>query len=265
MGCDIHILAEVRQNETLMGEFKLQYNRLILFIKSLFMEVEMPQRKWKVNTDKVFPNPWHADKQKQDEYAKNGMEVPDWQLDEFNSIPDDNRSYDWFSVLANVRNGYGFAGVNTGTGFRVIAEPRGVPIDATREWKETVDRWGSDMHSKSYLTLEDFDAFDWNQVTMKTGAVKLEEYMELRQNQDAPNSYCGSVGGQNIITISQEEADEHIKNGNPNFHSKTIYVQYYWPVVYSEWFDYKIKNTVEPLRKLKKKYGDARIVFGFDN
>lgn len=44
----------------------------------------------------------------------------------------DGRNYDTFAMLANVRNGRGFAGVKTGDGFPFIAEPRGLPDDFQR-------------------------------------------------------------------------------------------------------------------------------------
>lgn len=39
------------------------------------------------------------------------------------------RNYDLFAILANIRNGSGFAGVPTGEGFVPISEPRGIPQD----------------------------------------------------------------------------------------------------------------------------------------
>lgn len=238
MGCDIHIIAEVKPKKNLL-------QRLMFWTKP---------PSWKVNSARVFPNPWY----------KEGAEA-EFQKGEYLATPEDGRNYDWFSILADVRNGYGFAGVMTGQAFKVIAEPRGVPYDATKEWKETVERWDNDMHSKSYLTLEDFDSFDWNQVTMKTGAVTLEQYNVLRKENSVPNVWCGSVSGQNIVTISQEDADNHILHPIQELEGKTIYVQYYWPVIYRDWFEDKFENIIEPLRKLKSKNKDARLVFGFDN
>jgi len=248
MGCDIHIKCEVKRKD-----------------------------KWELNTDKVFPNPWY----------KEGSEDK-WNKDEFQDIPDDGRNYDWFAILADVRNGRGFAGVSTGSGFDVIAEPRGVPEDATEEWKEEVKSWDCDMHSQSYLTLEDFDNFDWNQFTMKYGVISLGQYEKLRGTTNCPNSWSGASCGGNIITVSTDIADAILanpeiglkveegkgfwrdkivtidKNGKPASEFD-IKVSYEWPVHYSEWFEHKIKNVVEPMRKLKETYGDVRIVFGFDN
>ena len=45
------------------------------------------------------------------------------------------RNYNLFAILANVRNGRGFAGAKTGEGFIPISEPRGFPMDACEETK----------------------------------------------------------------------------------------------------------------------------------
>lgn len=224
MGCDIHIIAEVRVNG-----------------------------KWEPNQERVFPNP---------DYKKDSKH--DWEKDEFKCYPESNRSYDWFSILADVRNGYGFAGTLTSEGFNVIAEPRGIPHDASDQWKKEVKEWGSDMHSISWLTISDFDKFDWSQSTVKKGVISLDEYKKLRGSNQTPNGWCGSVSGKNIRTLSEKEADEFLnKEQEPN--EEELYVQYQWSVIYSDWFKWKIKNIIEPLRQLTIKYGDARICFGFDN
>lgn len=64
-------------------------------------------------------------------------------------------------MLANVRNGVGFAGCDTGDGFTPISEPRGLPEDVTAEVKEASDRWGVDGHSHSWVILAELLAYDW--------------------------------------------------------------------------------------------------------
>lgn len=239
MGCDIHIIAEVK-------------------IDGVWVENEMP----------VFPNPYHARyKERQLEAVGNGddnFQVPDYAKEEFSAYPESCRNYDWFAILANVRNGRGFAGVKTGQGFAVIAEPRGLPNDASQVWLKTVDEWRSDMHSHSFLYPEDFKNFDFNQVTMKQGIIPIEEYQKLREKNEAPKEWCGGISGPSIITVDVHEADQLLSFGEL---SKDIryHVRYEWPVVYREWFAYEITNIVEPLEKLKGLHQDARIVFGFDN
>lgn len=81
------------------------------------------------------------------------------------------RNYDLFAILANVRNGYGFAGVTTGRGFNVISGPRGLPEDCDARIKSVSDSWGQDGHSHSHHTLAELLAFDWTQVAQKIGVV----------------------------------------------------------------------------------------------
>src|ERR1700760_96312 len=44
-----------------------------------------------------------------------------------------DRSYDTFAILADVRNGHGFAGVSTGEGFTPVSMPKGLPGDLSPE------------------------------------------------------------------------------------------------------------------------------------
>lgn len=298
MGCDIHTIAEVKENGV-----------------------------WKRNTDIIFKNPYF------DETEKNKPKKEQWDfvLNEFSSNPPSSSNYDWFAILADVRNGIGFAGISTGEGFSVIAEPKGLPDDISEEGlkffcygitddeelmdeetlnergeyvyyvsRDTANKWvndyGSkmitidgenfvtncDYHSDSYLTVEDFDNFDWNQLTMKYGVVPLEQYKDLRLLNKSPKEWCGAISGGNIVTISEDEADK-ILDGNTELmltrHDRfsrvepetkpasewDVEVGYQWSVLYSEAFEHNINGTVEPLRKLSEKYEDARIVFSFDN
>ena len=88
MGCDIHIIAEVKENGV-----------------------------WRSNTEKVFLNPYYEmyNKMKTENPAryketKNG----NWMnVNKFMDTPSSGKSYNWFSVLSDVRNGVGFAGIKT--------------------------------------------------------------------------------------------------------------------------------------------------------
>jgi len=240
MGCDIHIIAEVKENG-----------------------------KWKVNIDKVFKNSYFDPKNDYEPFQN-----------EFSETPPGNRNYDWFSLLANVRNGYGFAGVKTGEGFTPIAFPKGVPKDATQEWKKNVEEWDCDMHSHSYLSLEEFKNFDWTQVTIKAGVISLEQYKKLKDTAETPDSWSGGISGGNIVTVDSLTADKILngkikkitkesKYGRPEetraVEDWNIYVDYRWPILYSDWFENNLKAVVPAMEKLKEKYEDVRLVFGFDN
>lgn len=69
-------------------------------------------------------------------------------------IDGDQRSYNTFAMLADVRNGYGFAGCRTSTGFPVIRERRGLPEDLAAE----VDEDNGLLINKSDLVC----AWDWD-------------------------------------------------------------------------------------------------------
>lgn len=252
MGCDIHVMCEVKNN----GE-------------------------WKINTENVFPDGhilWckEYNKEAYNSYIESGR-------NEFTDSPDDGRFYDWFGLLADVRNGRGFAGVITGEGFTPISEPKGIPLDATDEWKEYAGRWEGDMHSQSYLTLREFLNYDWEKTTKKAGYIPIQEYKTLRETKQSPESWSGGVSGKDIVNISMEEADkllsgEIIQHELKNFYGEVIetveislddnkgkYVFYIWEVNYKEWFQNKFEQWVTPMQQLKEKYEDVRVVFGFDN
>lgn len=71
------------------------------------------------------------------------------------------RHYLTFSVLADVRNGYGFAGVQTYSPVTPIAPPRGLPADISDDARDWLD--DREDHSASWLTLDEIEAYDWDQ------------------------------------------------------------------------------------------------------
>lgn len=66
------------------------------------------------------------------------------------------RNYYLFSILADVRNGYGDGYVE------YICETKGVPDDASIGYKHIVNMWGGDGHSHSYFTLSELLDIDWD-------------------------------------------------------------------------------------------------------
>lgn len=205
-------------------------------------ESMMKDGKWSINTKPVFP--------------------PGWNEKEKQTGPSQGRSYSWFAVLADVRNG-GYNGEPKR--FTAISEPKGVPEDATEEWKEYVDQWGYDLHSISFLSVPDFDNFDWNQVATFRAYISLDQYKELRESKGVPSSYAGGVSGLDIINISMEDADKHLETPNPEYKGKKAFVLYTWNVIYEEVIGGYKEEYVEPMRELLKEYEDVRLVFGFDN
>lgn len=116
------------------------------------------------------------------------------------------RNYGLFGMLANVRNGYGFAGVDTGDGYKPIAEPKGLPGDVCAQIAADSERWGVDGHSHSHFTVAELLAYDWEgQTTTKRGVVNALEYLLWKQSDTpGPGQYSGSVFGGLVEHIGEE-------------------------------------------------------------
>lgn len=140
MGCDIHMFAEKKVNG-----------------------------KWE-KLGKVFKNRYYNPEQEskidEDGYEYNA---------EFTDEPWEGRNYDLFAILADVRNGRGFAGTYTGEGFIPIAETKGIPLDASEEVKKEYEYWGCDAHSASWFTLKELKDYDWQQSTFTHGNTETYE------------------------------------------------------------------------------------------
>lgn len=77
-------------------------------------------------------------------------------LPAINNMPCD-RNYWAFAVLADVRNGIGFAGIKTGSPVTPIAPPRGLPDDRAEIAGDLGD------HSYSWVTLAELRSVDLDQ------------------------------------------------------------------------------------------------------
>lgn len=116
-----------------------------------------------------------------------------------------DRNYDLFSMLANVRNGFGFAGCDTGDGFKPIAMPRNLPFDVSPEVKDESDRYGCDGHSHSWLTLAELKSYDWKgQVSKHRGWVDAWNFVLWRKG-GKPQSWSDGISGQMVEHISNQK------------------------------------------------------------
>lgn len=105
------------------------------------------------------------------------------------------RNYDEFAILADVRNGYGFAGVDTGDGYVPLAKPKGLPDDVSLSIRERSDSWDIDGHSHSFLTLKELIADEdyWSQTTKKRGIVTNKQAEEFYGQGKLPDSWSGGM------------------------------------------------------------------------
>lgn len=191
------------------------------------------------------------------------------------------RSYDTFAILANVRNGSGFAGCDTGDGFKPISEPRGLPADVSPEVAAESESWGPDGHSHSHLTVAELLAYDWTQETKKRGWVSGPEFFEWsrwqRQQGEGPETYSGGVWGQSVQHVTAQEMERRVedllKTVPSDYQQRKTAVQtrladYHccveWGTPYYRQAQYFLAQVMPRLWRLGKPE-DVRIVFWFDN
>lgn len=191
------------------------------------------------------------------------------------------RNYDLFAILADVRNGRGFAGIKTGEGFNPIASPRGIPEDASTEYKTIADDYGRDGHSHSHMTVRDLMDFDWTQTTTLQGWVDAPTWAKWsrydRHHDAGPRSYCGGISGQNVKHVTPEEMDELLLPVASIYTSerekfaeniKDTYALASWHVTYADAVGSFFTRTLPKLLALAggtSGIDDVRIVFFFDN
>jgi len=173
-----------------------------------------------------------------------------------------HRNYNLFAVLANVRNGRGFAGCPTGVSFKPISMPRGLPDDVTEYVKLDSDKWDGDGHGHSWLLLSEVLNYDYEQKTTLFGVFSEEEY--IAQKDGIKTGYCGDVAGRNVEEICQTLMDKIISGEFKRDENTSYYVQLAWEETYrdaigKQWFD-----TLENMKSLGNP-DDVRLVFWFDN
>lgn len=193
--------------------------------------------KWKTNHKKIFPL-----------------------YDEMIEEPYAYCNYNLFAILADVRNGYGFAGCKTGDAFNPIDEWKGLPEDVTKYTKEHLFSGG---YGESYYTLTELEQYDWQQHHKSYGLVEYDEYANTVAKGKMPSSWCGGVGGPNVEVISDSQFPLKGKKKNTKY-----YVEGYLPSeTYAEAVGSFYNTTMPLLHTLVPKDGttdDVRIIFNFD-
>lgn len=190
------------------------------------------------------------------------------------------RNYRLFAMLANVRNGYGVAGSDTGDGLEPIAEPRGIPEDAA----EITKRWAEDLdgHSRSHHTLAQLLSYDLTRKTTLRGFVNAREFHlwdgHWRNEGESPKSWSSGVWGPKIRKVEEEEMrellllhvpkgvygkelDEHL-DAEPLQH---VYTHCEWDRFYWQLAGELTEKAIPIMLAAKVPYDDVRIVFYFDN
>jgi hypothetical protein len=185
----------------------------------------------------------------------------DWDVPDLEGTPDifRNRNYDLFGILADVRNGTGFAGCVTGSGWPSIAPDRGIPSDSTVTDEERDDYTIGD-HSFTWVSLDELKAFDWDGTTAKAyGIVEREEWARMqRENESRPRMWCGGISGAGVVVATPDS----VMDGQMAMLFTHVRIEWQetareatgdWPGTVLPWLDALAAG--QPLR----------LVFGFDS
>lgn len=160
------------------------------------------------------------------------------------------RNYELFAFLADVRNGYGFAGVKTGEPVVPQFADRGLP-DGEGERDYLGD------HSFTWATLRELYEAPWDTTFTSTGVVYESTYLAWDRT-GSPRSWCGGIMGKDIVVIDEAAYPAHIKAPNERTH---IRVTWTWKPLIECGFRRWVDSLVAEGRDLD----NTRVLIGFDS
>ncbi len=206
------------------------------------------------------------------------------------------RHYFLFAWLANVRNGYGFAGIPTHTPVEPLQSERGLPldfpVDAHKNHPLTCKAAQQANHRRLYLDhptwLEDeYDRlrherfvnmgdhnFGWltadeildgkkPTTSEKAGVIDLSHWEEWKTYRKEPRvSYSAGIMGATVLVADMMEGDVDLMvKLHANTDRPVTHVRVYWIDEDCE----EIAYFIDEVRRLKELHGFVRFVFGFDS
>lgn len=224
--------------------------------------------------------PWEVQDGKKALDEVDGREAAQWALRWY-----DARNYRVFAMLADVRNGFGFAGCPTGDRIEPIAGARGWPDDlGDLAWVARADEdyhiadgdvYPGD-HTASWLTLRELDAYDWTAGSRRCGVISFEQFAQRKLTGETgqPDYWCGATSGPGIFTIEQDAAEEQWANTGALVAPEggQGHVRIWWGMNRAEMAGEFYTRVLPGLRALLRPDegwrvtpDDVRIVFNFDS
>ena len=200
--------------------------------------------------------------------------------DYFEKCPE-SRNYSLFALLANVRNGYGFADCEIFDPIKHF-ELKGLP----EEIEEEVCEYGSyngGYHNFNHFTYKEIVESDlWDQPIKAKGFVKLDtflEYLEAKKtNKNAvPSGSCGDVSGGGVVKFSESLLTPLFEKGELDDwleanvdHEQSVYVKCAWEeslaLKESNFYSWLMSDEMESL--VYDECGgpeDVRLIVSFDS
>lgn len=151
------------------------------------------------------------------------------------NIPGD-RSYDWFGILADVRN---YANS------KPISQPKGMPEKVCYEMQDKVKGYGLDGHSHSWLSWKEIRTHDWDYVSHDGRISTIDKK-------------TGEEKGKASYTYLQDDSEKAEEMGVELKHLDRV-AKDLIPYIWQGFFKF--------MEHLADKWGEdkVRIVFFFDN
>jgi hypothetical protein len=169
------------------------------------------------------------------------------------------RDYLLFAALADVRNGYGFAGCKLFEPLTPVAKPRGLPSDMSPEMAELARRRLE--HTPTWLMLTEVESYDWDRQILHSGIVSAAEWTRWKTSGDAaPAEYCGGISGPGIEVVPSGVMAKRIAEGKA---SDKLYAEVSWTMPLRE----SVSDFLERIPVLRDLAapGDVRLVMWFDS
>lgn len=204
------------------------------------------------------------------------------------------RNYDVFAFLADVRNGFGFAGVYRHEPVKPQFPHRGLPADyypsegqdenesyedyeARRAAFTAGDVWVGD-HSFTWATLKELRDAPWDDVEFKSGGIVGPDDFKVWKHKGMPDSWSSGISGPGIVvhddpadfaTLLAEDKIRYADPGDPALPGRPLdFCRVYWtwnPVkdsAFRRWVDSEV------MTEIADEYGgpeNVRVVMGFDS
>ena len=168
------------------------------------------------------------------------------------------RNYSLFTFLAGVRDDAAYAGKAN----RCLDLPRGVPADASPEYRKLVDDWGPDGHTHSYFTLRELVHAPYDEMTFLESAMVDDHYKDGGTGRAAEFARRSTAAADTDWSFLDETGDPMMCQGT----NQRGFQRVEWTVsgrsyVGEEWF-----KTLDRLKPLTFDDGsDVRFLFFFDN
>lgn len=187
-----------------------------------------------------------------------------------------SRHYLLFAVLADIRNGFGFAGTLTHVPVVPIAPRRGLPDGISSNWFEQPSggAYGIEFdedhteyldlgdHSFTWLTsTEILNWFETKHELQRFGVVDLETY-DLMERGKEPDNYSSGISGGDIDVYDETGDELSFRLVRPFRQYRNVtHVRTSWYVNVNE----ELMYFHDMIKKLHDQYGEIRMVMGFDS